>query len=174
MTLDSLFTNTATRLSEKVAVTWQDREYTFGQLEGASNRIAQALLRLGIAKGERVCIFMQNAPEFIMAHFGILKAGAVVVPLNVMYRQHELRYMINDSEAAAIIVSEANIQHVLDVRSELRSVRLIVVIAESVPAGCYSFYDLISREDGSRPKAENEEGDIAVICYTSGTTGISK
>jgi len=174
MTIDALFANTATRLPEKVAVAWHGREYTFGQMEAASNKIAQALLRLGIAKGERVCIFMQNAPEFIMAHFGILKAGAVVVPLNVMYRQHELRYMINDSEAAAIIVSEANLQHVLDIRSELRSVRRIIAIAEKVPAGCYSFYDLISREDGSRPKAESDEGDIAVICYTSGTTGISK
>jgi len=174
MTIDALFANTATRLPEKVAVAWHGREYTFGQMEAASNKIAQALLRLGIAKGERVCIFMQNAPEFIMAHFGILKAGAVVVPLNVMYRQHELRYMINDSEAAAIIVSEANLQHVLDIRSELRSVRRIIAIAEKVPAGCYSFYDLISREDGSRPKADNDEGDLAVICYTSGTTGISK
>jgi len=53
MTIDALFANTATRLPEKVAVAWHGREYTFGQMEAASNKIAQALLRLGIAKGER-------------------------------------------------------------------------------------------------------------------------
>ena len=174
MTLDSLLTNTASMLPDKVAVSWQDKEYTFSQIENASNKVAKALLKMGMTKGDRVCIFMQNAPEFIIAHFGILKAGAVVVPLNVMYRQHELRYMINDSEAAAVIVSEANLQHLLDVRSELRTVRRIIVIAEKAPAGCDSFYGLIEQEDETRPYTDNREDDLAVICYTSGTTGVSK
>ncbi len=174
MSLDSVFTSTATRLADKTAIRWQDTEYTFGQLEALSNKFANSLLKLGIAKGDRVCIFMQNAPEFVVAHFGILKTGAVTVPLNVMYRKHELRYMINDSQAAAVVVSEENLQYILDVKSELKSVRRIIAISEKVPEGCDSFRCLIAQGDEKRPTIENAMSDLAIICYTSGTTGVSK
>ncbi len=174
MTIDQVFSNTAKRLSQKVAIRWGDREYTFGELEGLTNRYARGIQSLGVKKGERVCIFMQNSPEFIIAHFGNLKAGAITVPLNVMYRKHELRHMVNDSGAVAILVSQENLQYVNEVRKELKTLQRVVVVSDSPAEGCTLFRDLLEGQADTRLPAQNSEEDLAVICYTSGTTGLAK
>lgn len=174
MTIDQVFSNTAKRLSQKVAIRWGEREYTFGELEGLTNRYARGIQSLGVKKGERVCIFMQNSPEFIIAHFGNLKAGAITVPLNVMYRKHELRHMVNDSGAVAILVSQENLQYVNEVRKELKTLQRVVVVSDSPAEGCTLFRDLLEGQADTRLPAQNSEEDLAVICYTSGTTGLAK
>jgi len=174
MTLDQVFSDTAKRLQNKVAIKWEEREFTFGELDGITNKFARALQSLGIKKGDRVCIFMQNSPEFIMAHFGILKAGAVTVPLNMMYRRHELRQMVNDSEAVAMVTTGANLPYVLEVRENLKTLKDLVVVSDAPHSGCLSFYDLINKESDSPLPPQNADEDIGVICYTSGTTGLAK
>jgi len=174
MTLDQIFSKTAKRLQNKVAIKWEGREFTFGELEGLTNKFARVLQSMGIKKGERVCIFLQNSPEFIIAHFGIIKAGAVAVPLNVMYRQHELRHMVNDAGAVAMVTSEANLPYVQEIREDLKTLRDIIVTSNSPPAGYLAFYGLINKEDDAPLPPQNAEEDLAVICYTSGTTGLAK
>jgi long-chain acyl-CoA synthetase len=146
MTLDQILSSTANRLQNKVALKWEEKEYTFLDLDGITNKFARALKKLGVKKGERICIFMQNSPEFIMAHFGSLKAGAVTVPLNMMYRRHELCHMVNDCGAVAIVTSEENLPFVLETRKELKTLVHIIVVSDSPPTGCLSFYKLIDAE----------------------------
>lgn len=174
MSIDSIFSKTANRLNSKVALKWKDRDYTFGELDSLSTRFAKALSALGVGKGERVCIFMQNSPEFAIAHFGILKCGGVTVPLNVMYRKHELRHMINDSGAAAVVTSEANLQFVQEVMKDLKTVKAIIVTSERAPEGIRPFYKILEGFDDTPIPSMNAEEDLAVICYTSGTTGSPK
>jgi len=174
MTLDQIFSNTAKKLQNKVAIRWGEREFTFGELEGLTNKFARALQSLGIKKGDRVCIFIQNSPEFIMAHYGILKSGAVTVPLNVMYRKHELRHMVNDAGAVAMVTSEVNLPYVLEVKKNLKNLKDLVVVSDAPPSGCLSFYGLMNKESDAPLPSQNAEEDLAVICYTSGTTGLAK
>jgi long-chain acyl-CoA synthetase len=174
MTIDQIFSDTARRLDGKVAIRWGEKEYTFGELERLTNRYARGLQSLGIRKGDRVCIFMQNSPEFIIAHFGNLKAGTATVPLNVMYRKHELRHMVNDSSAVAMVTSQENAQYVMEVRKELKTLASVVVVADAPPEGCKSFYGLLEGQSDAQLPSQNEEEDLAVLCYTSGTTGLAK
>lgn len=174
MTIDQIFSSTAKRLGEKVAIRWEGKDYTFGELELLTNRYARGLHSLGVRKGDRVCIFMQNSPEFIVAHFGNLKAGAVTVPLNVMYRKHELRHMVNDSGAVAMVTSRENLQYVMEVRKELKTLSSIIAVTDAQPEGCTSFQALLDRQSNDPLPPQNSEEDLAVICYTSGTTGLAK
>ncbi|MEM4656993.1 MAG: long-chain-fatty-acid--CoA ligase [Candidatus Methanosuratincola sp.] len=174
MSIDSMFSSTAKKFHDKVALKWKGKDYTFGELDSLSTRFAKALSALGVGKGDRVCIFMQNSPEFAIAHFGILKCGGVTVPLNVMYRTHELRHMINDSGAAAVVTSGANLQFVQEVMKDLKSVRAVIVASEMVPEGVRSFYRMVEDFDDTPLPSVNGQEDLAVICYTSGTTGLSK
>jgi long-chain acyl-CoA synthetase len=174
MTIDQIFSSTAKRLGQKAAIRWEEKEYTFGDLEGLTNRYARGLQSIGVKKGDRVCIFMQNSPEFIIAYFGNLKAGAVTVPLNVMYRKHELRHMVNDSSAVAMVTSQENLQYVMEVRKDLKTLASVVVVADATPEGCRSFYGLLEGQSDAQLPPQNAEEDLAVICYTSGTTGLAK
>jgi long-chain acyl-CoA synthetase len=174
MTLDQLLSSTANRLQNKVALKWEEKEYTFLELDGITNKFARALKKLGVKKGERICIFMQNSPEFIMAHFGSLKAGAVTVPLNMMYRRHELIHMVNDCGAVAMVTSEENLPFVLETRKDLKTLVHVIVVSDLPPTGCLSFCKLIEAESGESLEPQNNDEDLAVICYTSGTTGLAK
>ncbi|MGQ9759206.1 MAG: long-chain-fatty-acid--CoA ligase [Candidatus Methanomethylicaceae archaeon] len=174
MPIDSIVSNSAERFGEKTAIIWNDYKYTFKDLDRMSNKFANALLGIGQAKGDRVCIFMQNSPEFIISHFGILKSGGITVPLNVMYRKRELVHMINDSGANIIVTSESNLPYLMEVRGDLKSLKDIIVTSQDAPSGCLSFYKLLNGADERPTNITNSDEDIATICYTSGTTGLAK
>lgn len=174
MSIDSTFSNTARRLHSKTAVDWNGKDYTFGELDSLSTKFAKALISSGIKKGDRVCIFMQNCVEFIVAHFGTLKCGGVTVPLNVMYRRHELKHMINDSGASAVVTSPENLPFIQEVKKDLKTVREVFVVSDSPPPGFKPFLRAAEEFDDSPLPTTNSGDDLAVICYTSGTTGLSK
>jgi long-chain acyl-CoA synthetase len=174
MPLDQILSKSAENFGEKAAIVWNDKEYSFKDLDSMSNKFAHALLEKGLTKGDRVCIFMQNSPEFIVSHFGIIKAGCITVPLNVMYRKRELVHMVNDSGATVMVTSEGNLPYVLEVRNDLKSLREIIVTSSNVPEGCLSFYRLLENGVDKPTDVRNADDDVAVICYTSGTTGSAK
>lgn len=174
MPIDRILSKSAERFGEKTAIIWNEREYSFKDLDTLSNRFANALLGIGVAKGDRICIFMQNSPEFVISHFGILKAGGVTVPLNVMYRRRELVHMVNDSGAKIMVTSEGNLPYVREVMGDLKSLRSVIVTSRDVPNGYLSFYGLLEGAKEGAPNIENNDEDLATICYTSGTTGLAK
>ncbi|MGC8936437.1 MAG: long-chain-fatty-acid--CoA ligase [Candidatus Methanomethylicaceae archaeon] len=174
MPLDQMLSKSAERFGGKTAIIWNEKEYSFRDLNSMSNRFANALLKMGITKGDRVCIFMQNSPEFVISHFGIIKAGGVTVPLNVMYRRRELVHMVNDSGARAIVTSDSNFPYIEEVRDELKTLREIIITSNNAPEGSRSFYRLLEESGDEPTNVMNNDEDLAVICYTSGTTGSAK
>src|SRR5438105_3072904 len=88
----------------KTAVILDQFALTYEQLEGASNQVARSLREAGVRPGDRVGLMLPNVPQFPIAYFGILKAGAVVVPMNVLLRAPEVAYYLGDSEARTLIV----------------------------------------------------------------------
>ncbi len=153
-----IFEDTARRFPERPALHYFEDTTSFARLDDLSTRFASLLARRGVGKGDRVAILTQNDPEFVIAQYGAWKRGAIVVPLNPMFKRKELEYHLNDSGARAIVkldeLETPAVEHTFSV-GELRA----GLAAEPIAAGV------------RQPVAPQ---DIAYLVYTSGTTGPPK
>jgi len=142
------------------------------------------LQALGLAKGEKLVILSENRPEWTMTDFACLAAGAVTVPIYTTLMPEAVKYIVDDSDAAIVVFSNPlQWEKVAAVKADLTRVRHFITFAESAPAGCLTFEEVVRRGaaiDQARPGLFEERalqakpGDDASIIYTSGTTGIPK
>lgn len=168
---------------ERQALVFGNRHYTYRQLGDRVDRLAEALVRLGIRKGDRVAIDLPNWPEFVFSYFAILRIGAVVVLVNPRYRETEVRHILHDSESVALILPVEfdgfrYLPTIQNVRSELPALRHVIAVGETKGSGAdvINFDALINSSEGNPvPEADtNPTEDIAFLMYTSGTTGAPK
>ena len=172
--LQELLTRAARLYGNKTAVIDGDRSFTYSQMGEYSDRLASALTGLEIGKGDRVAILAPNCVEFVIAFFGILKAGAVVTTVNSGYREREIAHQLNDSGAETLIVHEA-LKPIADLaRDDARGIsREIVISGDSSDEG--SFWGLLESAPATPPSiAIDPKNDLAALPYSSGTTGLSK
>src|SRR5204862_5053490 len=101
-----MFDEATERAPGRTAVVFYGRSITYRELRDAADRLACALARLGLKKGERVALYLLNSPQFIIAYFAALKCGAVVTPISPVYTSHEVRYQLEDSGARAVICQD--------------------------------------------------------------------
>src|SRR5262245_33398065 len=120
-----MLSHAAERWPENVAVIFRDVSLTFRELEALTNRFAHALRDLGVRHGDKVCLLTTNCPEYIIAFYAIARVGAVVSPMNPSYREREIEYQLNDSEAVAVVVHNDLVPLVEAVR-ERTPVRLVI------------------------------------------------
>jgi long-chain acyl-CoA synthetase len=160
------------RYPDRTAVVFQDQKLTFRGLNARSNKLGNALLSLGLKKGQKVAVLMNNCLELVESLSGIPKIGLAIVPLNARQSGQEQAYILNDSETDAIIVG-ANLFPVIDpiLPSVPRLKQIIMVGAED---GGLNYKDLVDNQSETLPEIEVKEDDIDRIHYTSGTTGKPK
>jgi fatty-acyl-CoA synthase len=184
----------ATRYPHKTAIVYYGREITYRALASEVNRLAGYLVQSGVQRGDRVLLQMQNCPQFIIGFYAVLRANAVVVPLNPMLVTNELRYYAQDSQAALVLVGQELYPQVAPLLRE-GTVRRAVVAAYSDYRGDEPGVPVpevvtAAREQITEPgvtlwvdalAAGGEPGpllvrpdDLAVLPYTSGTTGRPK
>src|SRR5215471_5657607 len=101
-----MLTRTAERYPEHVAVVFKDVNLTYRELDALVNSFANALLDLGIRRGQTVCLFMTNRPEYVISWFAIARIGAVISSMNPSYKEREVTYQLSNSEAVALIVQQ--------------------------------------------------------------------
>src|SRR5512145_1222753 len=101
LNLSVLLEESARRYPRHEAFVFNETRLTYAQVNGAANQVANALQRLGIQQGDKVALSCPNLPYFPIVYYGILKAGAVVVPLNVLLKRREIAYHLGDSDAKA-------------------------------------------------------------------------
>ena len=170
--VQELLRRTAARLPEKAAVIDDERRFTFRQLEEYSGRLAGALASFGVRRDEHVALLAPNCAEFVIAFFGILKAGAIVTTINSAYREREIAHQLNDSGAEVVIV-HADLEPVLEsAREEAPGLRRVVPIEPAALPG--SFWDAIDRAPATPRLPLARPDDVAALPYSSGTTGLSK
>ena len=157
----------------KPALIHGDRVVTYAELDAASDRLAGALARRGVARGDRVTIFMPNSVEFVIAFYGTLKAGAVVNPINAQSKEREVRFQVEDSGAKAVFVHEALWPVIEPIRVELGEQRVLSRTGNAPGVGVTRFDDLVA-ETGPAPALRADLDDLAALPYTSGTTGFPK
>ena len=181
---------------DRTAVIWYGAQITWAELDRASDAFAARLQALGVKKGDPVVLFMGNCPQYLMAHYGIQKIGAIVCPASSLFKEHELGYQVGDLKARVIVAAwellpvvdkvraASSLEHVfvvhdadllpleptIDLPAELVAAR---ARKRDVPAGCEDF--LAVTRSGAKPTpVEVTLDDVSLMTYTSGTTGLPK
>ena len=176
------------------ALYYFDKVISYKELDEMSDAFACALLDLGVKKGDRVSLYLQNIPQFIIGQFGIWKSGGIIVPLNPMYREKELSYYFRDASVRVLVCmeslygemirrvgKEAGVQHIvttseldfLDPTCPLPSILKGVEKVKGLET--LDFAGLVEKYRGKHPPDVNfSREDIAYLTYTSGTTGPPK
>lgn len=152
----------------------QSRRYSFGEMSELTSRFAHALRGLGVRPRQRVLLRLPNVPAFQIAFLGAIKAGAVPIPSNVMFRTEEVRYRLADSRATAVVTTSEHLPEVLEAAEELRGVRWILIdgpLPRPAHKRMVSLEAALARPSPPYPIAQTRSDEAAYICYTSGTTG---
>jgi len=159
---------------DKVAFIFKGRQMTYRELYDRCTRLANSLFQLGLKKGDHVAVLMQNSFEIVEAYFANGLLGLATIPLNPMYTGREIEYIVNNSESKALITKERFYSNVAEVRDKLSQLQYLICQSKDPIPGTLS-YDQLLNEAGTRPIAvEVKPEDIAIILYTSGTTGTPK
>jgi malonyl-CoA/methylmalonyl-CoA synthetase len=176
MSIAEAFNKTFRKFPGKVSIEFNDRKVTFGEIDIATNRIANSLKDLGLKKGDRIAQYVPNSFELIYTTVSSFKLGAIVVPMNVAFREREVAYFLQDSGAKAIVTDRERLPVLERVMGDLPDLKHIIVTDLANPdiKGYMPFSDLHDDGDGAELNIDIEDDDGSFIFYTSGTTGRPK
>ncbi len=147
---------------------------TYAELDTLSDRLAAGLQRNGIAPGDTVALQLPNVPQFLIAYFGILKAGAVAVPMNILLKAPEVAFYLEDSAARLLITWAGVLDDALKGAAQAGARDVFVAGGAAEEEAAAPFELLLATEPADRPLAARQPTDTAVVIYTSGTTGRPK
>ena len=202
MSVPQAFDLMADRHANKSALIFYGKKITYQKLKELTDRFSAALEALGVVKGDTVALYLLNCPQYVIAYFGALKAGAKVTPISPVYTSQEVKHQIEDSQARTIVCEEILYDNVERSGAELDNV-ILTDISDYLPplkklfgknalnkaysgmaaptakhveeAGLHRFQDLIKKYPPHPPEISfNPEKDIAALPYTGGTTGLPK
>ncbi len=175
------------RILERQAETNGDRvflyhkgeEFTFRFLDESANRLASGLQTLGVVKGDKIAIMLDNCPEYLFLIFGLLKIGAIEVPINTAHKGDLLAYMLRQSDSKAIVVDSKYLDRVQAILENLPDLQRIIILGSARTGKPELSRETIGwsemcENNGRYNKAEVLWSDPFAILYTSGTTGASK
>lgn len=162
----------ARRYKDRIAIRFYKRDITYRDLDEQSNRVANGLLKLGVGKGDRVCMLMDNSPEFYYTYFGIIKIGGIAGPVNCWWQIGEIQYLLKDSGAVALFCDHnyrGHIDKIIDGTPDLKH-----VIEREATDDRFLPFEKMLTESVELPAVEINPDDVSTIVYTSGTTGNPK
>ncbi|HKT39266.1 MAG TPA: long-chain fatty acid--CoA ligase [Ktedonobacterales bacterium] len=178
MDLGRMLAQTAERFPDKTAIIFRDHQTNYSEFNQRANQVANALIAQGVEPGDRVALFMHNIPLFMEAYYGIVKAGASVVPMNVLYKPGEVEYILKDSGAKALMTfatpAAPYYMSALAAAANAPDLRAIIVAAPEPVPNTLSWAEAVGGVSSDAPNVEVHPEQVAVICYTSGTTGRPK
>jgi long-chain acyl-CoA synthetase len=166
LNLASLLTASAERFPDSVAIRLGEVELSYSELDRASGRLATLLGEKGLQPGDRVGVMLPNVPAFPISYYGALRAGGVVVPMNVLLKRREIAFYLEDSGAKLLLAWHGFAEEARDGAADAG--------AELVEVEPQSFSSMLEAMEPSLGLADTAEEDTAVILYTSGTTGKPK
>lgn len=174
MSLTRLVEESLEKYGEYVALAFEGRQYTNVEQHRTAGRVANALRRLGVEPGDRVMVMLPNCPEVLQSYGGILRAGGVIVPVIFLLGDAEVAHILADSESKVVITSSDMLWKVDAQIGVLPTLRHVLLVDGGGDGRTRSFAGEIAGEPESCPTEERGADDLAVILYTSGTTGVPK
>lgn len=172
--LGEIMARNSRKFPDKEALVYGKTRLTYRQLNARINRLAHALLALGIRKGDKLAVMAHNCNQFMEAYFALAKIGGVAVPLNFRLNIEETKYIVNHSDAQAFMMGEVFVPTVQGVQNDLPQVKNYISISDSPVEGMLHYESWISQYPDTEPLILVEEDDPVFIMYTAGTTGRPK
>lgn len=163
--LGELLNTSAKKHPKHTALVFGSKKITYKELDQITTDIAAGLVKSGIKPGEKVALFLDNCPEFVISYYAILKAAGVVVPINYMFKMEETKFILQDSEAVAMVTSRPYLEMAGELRLRVDSLKSIIIS---------DFKKIRGHHQALLEKISPDPHDLAVILYTSGTTGFPK
>ena len=174
-------------IKERRRVTWKEyelmepnplvhyrREITWSVFDEKANRFANLLLSRGIQKDDKVGILLMNCLEWLPIYFGILKTGALAVPLNFRYSSDEIQYCLDLADVDILVFGPEFIGRVEEIAEEISKNRLLFYVGENCPSFAEDYVSITANCSSRKPNITIEDGDNAAIYFSSGTTGFPK
>ncbi|MGW8321213.1 MAG: class I adenylate-forming enzyme family protein [Thermodesulfobacteriota bacterium] len=176
MDLGTKLAKNAREFPDKTAIVFKDRKLTYAELNERATRFGNGVRSLGLAPRDRVAVILRNRSEYLEVIYGLVKAAITVVPVNWRFAPEEMRYVIDHSEAAAVVVADEFFDKLASVMNDLRRVETnrIIYLDAKPPAGLRSYETFLADASSAEIGIENGPKDPFYFGYTSGTTGFPK
>ena len=173
MNLSNLLTQTARLFPDKIAIKHGPKTMTYAQFNSRANRLANALRSLGIRQGDNIAILQYNCPEFYETLFACFKCGCGTIPINFRLHPKEFAFIIDHSEAKAVILSKEFNTPILGIRARIPGVKHLIGLSGN-GEDFIDYEELLLNSPGSVVDVDVAPDDLAWLFYTSGTTGMPK
>jgi long-chain acyl-CoA synthetase len=159
---------------EHAALVGADGITSWGELDTDVDRMAATLQGMGLVKGDRVAAVLGNVVEFAVTYYGALRAGLVLVPVNPAYTAREMAHLLGDSGARLAVVAGPYLAALIEARSSCPALEIVVAVGGEPADGVLNFSDLLAAAPQGATESVGAGEDLAVLLYTSGTTGAPK
>ncbi len=175
MNVGSLVARHARYRGDHLALVCGDTRLTWSELGARVNRVSNALLALGLGKGDKLAVVVPNCLEVLETYWGAIQVGVALVPLSPLLRGPALAALLRDSDSVAVVLGYGMVDEVESVRGELPGITSFIVVGGEPRAGFASYADLVAMaSDNAPPHVEIADDDLFNIVYSSGTTGTPK
>jgi long-chain acyl-CoA synthetase len=179
--VSEILDRTAQKYPNQTAILFQGRELKYHQLKSRADGLANSFARLGLEKGDRVCLFLPNCPEYVLSYWGVVKAGGVVVPTSIMRTYEGLLYEVSSSGSRFIVCQEGQLEMVMALLTHqfgshpVCRCRVRETGAVTNRLHVYDFSTLIANHDSPPPQLEMDPAhDLCELAFTGGATGLPK
>jgi crotonobetaine/carnitine-CoA ligase len=174
MTIGGLLEVAVSKAPGKTYLYFEDQEVSYQSFNAQVNRAAHGFLHLGVRKGDKVCLMLPNCPEFLYAWLGLAKIGGIMVPINTAFKSEEACYILQHSEAKALVVAQPFCEMIDGIRGGCGQLEEVVCLGPKALPKAITFQEMMEAGPATRPEVTVLPQDLASIMYTSGTTGYPK
>jgi len=170
MNLKAMLEDTAKHYGGKTAIALGNRRLSYAELDEASDKIANALIKIGVSKGDRVAMLLPNSPEFAVIYFGIIKISAIAVLLDTKYKVSELTSLFDDSQPRVLVTESPFLEPLVPILPRFKYIAYVIDLSSKHKRRFLSYQEIMSTSSVRKVEVGPEPGDIANIAYTSGPT----
>jgi long-chain acyl-CoA synthetase len=168
------FKKSAKKYEDKTSLIFGTHAVTYKRLLDAAERLAGSLSKLGISRGDRCALMLPNLPQFVICYYALLKLGSWIVPVNTLFKEEEIRYLLEDSEAKGIIALSKDVNLIQKAICGLDSCKIQIYLGDNIPTDVHDLTHLIASSPPMSDDIKINADDPAVVLYTTGTTGRPK